>query len=91
MKAGLVGAMGFVFTPLQLGESMLLGASLAPTDAAAVFAVVKGHGLRPRLRGILEAESGTNDPVSIYLTATIAMLLVAPSEPWMPALAKVPL
>ena len=90
VKAGLVGLAAFLVTPLGLAESLLLGAILAPTDAAAVFAVVKGHGMRPRLRGILEAESGTNDPVSIYLTATLATLLVDPSGPWLSALALVP-
>lgn len=89
-KAGIVGLLAWWLTPLDLSESLLLGAILAPTDAAAVFAVVKGQGLRPRLRGILEAESGTNDPVSIYLTVTMVSLLVTPSAPWLPALAGIP-
>ena len=89
-KAGIVGLLAWLITPLSLPESMLLGAILAPTDAAAVFAVVKGRGLRPRLRGILEAESGTNDPVSIYLTVTLVGLLMVPDTPWLGALAGVP-
>ncbi|MFC4060952.1 potassium/proton antiporter [Planomonospora corallina] len=46
--------------------SLLLGAVLASTDAAAVFSVLRRLPLPPRLSGILEAESGFNDaPVVI--------------------------
>lgn len=64
-------------TPLSLTEGLLLGAVLAPTDAAAVFSVLKGRGLPARLRGVLEAESGTNDPVGIYLTIALSTLLTS--------------
>jgi cell volume regulation protein A len=48
----------------------LLGAVLAPTDAAAVFSVLRRLPLPPRLSGILEAESGFNDaPVVILVVA----------------------
>lgn len=51
----------------------LLGAILAPTDAAAVFSVIRRLPLRPRLAGILEAESGFNDaPVVILVFALSA-------------------
>ena len=64
-------------TPLPFTEGLLLGAVLAPTDAAAVFSVLKGRGLPARLRGLLEAESGTNDPVGIYLTVALSTLLTS--------------
>ncbi|MDN3352413.1 potassium/proton antiporter [Actinomadura sp. DC4] len=48
----------------------LLGAVLAPTDAAAVFSVLRRLPLPSRLSGILEAESGFNDaPVIILVVA----------------------
>ncbi|GAB2806167.1 potassium/proton antiporter [Actinoallomurus bryophytorum] len=48
----------------------LLGAVLAPTDAAAVFSVLRRLPLPPRLSGALEAESGFNDaPVIILVLA----------------------
>jgi NhaP-type Na+/H+ and K+/H+ antiporter len=50
--------------------SLLLGAVLAPTDAAAVFSVLRRLPLPTRLAGILEAESGFNDaPVIIIVLA----------------------
>jgi cell volume regulation protein A len=50
--------------------AMLLGAVLAPTDAAAVFSVLRRLPLPSRLSGILEAESGFNDaPVIILVLA----------------------
>jgi NhaP-type Na+/H+ and K+/H+ antiporter len=57
----------------------LLGAILAPTDAAAVFSVVRRLPLRPRLAGILEAESGFNDaPVVILVFALSAHTVRGP-------------
>jgi NhaP-type Na+/H+ and K+/H+ antiporter len=45
----------------------LLGAVLAPTDAAAVFSVLRRLPLPSRLSGILEAESGFNDAPVVIL------------------------
>jgi cell volume regulation protein A len=48
-------------------EALLLGSTVAATDAAAVFAVLRGSTLRRRLARTLEAESGVNDPVAVVL------------------------
>lgn len=46
--------------------SLTWGAVLSSTDVAAVFSVLRGVGVRPRLRAALELESGLNDaPVVI--------------------------
>lgn len=71
----IVGLASVLFTPLSVVEGLLLGAVLAPTDAAAVFSVLKGRGLPNRVRGVLETESGTNDPVGIYLTIALTALI----------------
>jgi cell volume regulation protein A len=48
-------------------EGMLLGAALAATDGAAIFAVLRGSTLRRRLARTLEGEAGMNDPVAVLL------------------------
>jgi cell volume regulation protein A len=75
----LIGVAGWLLTPLSLLEGLLLGAILAPTDAAATFNVLRGKGLPARMRAVLETESGTNDPVSINLTLVLTAVLVSGS------------
>ena len=64
---------------LSWRTAFLWGAVLSSTDAAAVFSVLRGVGVRPRLAGALELESGLNDaPVVIAV-----VLLAAPGPlPW---------
>src|SRR5262249_7919359 len=58
-------------------ESLLMGAVLASTDAAAVFLLIHSRGLRlrPRVGATLAVESGTNDPFAIFLTLIVGELL----------------
>ena len=66
------------FSPL---EGLLLGAIISSTDAAAVFAVLRSKGvhLRGRLKPLLELESGSNDPMAVFLTVAFLQLLTRPS------------
>jgi cell volume regulation protein A len=52
---------------LELWISVLLGAVTSPTDAAAVFSVLRNVPIPRRLRGVLEAESGLNDAPTVLL------------------------
>ncbi|MFC6086444.1 potassium/proton antiporter [Sphaerisporangium aureirubrum] len=53
-------------------SSLLLGAILASTDAAAVFSVLRRLPLPPRLAGILEAESGFNDAPTVIVVMMLS-------------------
>jgi hypothetical protein len=55
--------------PFRWTGALLLGAVVASSDAAAVFATLRHTRIRHRLARTLEAESGANDPVAIALTA----------------------
>ncbi|GAA1247955.1 potassium/proton antiporter [Kitasatospora nipponensis] len=60
--------------------SLLLGAVVSSTDAAAVFSVLRMVPLPPRLSGLLEAESGFNDAPVVILV--VAFATTGPFDPW---------
>jgi len=60
-------------------EGLLLGSIVASTDAAAVFALLRGSPLRPRLARLLEGEAGSNDPVAILLVLGFIEWISSPS------------
>ena len=68
---------------LDLGwrDALLLGAVLAPTDAAAVFSVLRKLPLPPRLSGMLEGESGLNDPPAVLAVTLLSDIGRHPPSP----------
>jgi len=69
-------------------QAMLIGAVVASTDAAAVFFLINARGLRlrPRVRAVLEVESGTNDPFAIFLALILVEILLLGEQSWSHAL-----
>lgn len=79
LTAGLIALCAQPLLGFTAIESLLLGAILASTDAAAVFFLLRVGGItiRERVRSTLEIESGTNDPMAIFLTISLVELLRA--------------
>jgi cell volume regulation protein A len=67
VTAGIVAVAAHVVVDLNWTLSLLLGAAVSSTDAAAVFASLRGTDVRRKLSSILEAESGLNDPFAALL------------------------
>lgn len=67
-----VGVLTHYLLGLPWDLALLLGAVTSPTDAAAVFSVLRRVPLRSSLRGVLEAESGLNDAPTVLLVVLLS-------------------
>ena len=84
VTAALTGLVARLVLDLGWIEALLLGAVVASTDAAAVFFLLHARGLRlrPRVGATLEVESGTNDPIAIFLTILLVEILLLGEQAW---------
>jgi cell volume regulation protein A len=71
VTAVVVAGLGIALLGLPRQLAWLLAAVVAPTDAAAVFAILRRTPLPPRLAAILQVESGANDPIAVLLTVAV--------------------
>lgn len=83
ITALVVGLLATVLLDLSIVEGLLVGSIMSSTDAAAVFSILrsKGIGLKGKLKPLLELESGSNDPMAIFLTVGLIELILQPDLP----------
>jgi cell volume regulation protein A len=81
ITAVLVGLFARIVLGFSLLEGVLLGAIVSATDAAAVFSVLRARsvGLKGHVRPLLELESGSNDPMAVFLTTGLIGIVTHPA------------
>lgn len=82
ITAVIVGATVMWIASVPFSLAMLIGAAVAPTDAAAVGSMLAKArlALPERVLALLEVESGLNDPMSIFLTVFVIHVITEPSS-----------
>mgnify|MGYP005836674193 FL=1 len=80
LTAFCLGIFSHYVLKLSFVSGMLLGAVISSTDAAAVFSVLRSKqvSLRGQLKPLLELESGSNDPMAVFLTIGLIQLTIVP-------------
>ncbi len=82
VTTGIVATASVLLFGIPWSGAMLIGAVLAPTDAAAVGVLLRRArlALPDRLTALLEVESGLNDPMSVFLTVLFVEVLTHPGS-----------
>ncbi len=77
LTAIITGIFAMYILKFSFLQAMLLGSIVSSTDAAAVFAILRSKriSLKKPLKPLLEFESGSNDPMAVFLTIGFIGLL----------------
>jgi cell volume regulation protein A len=77
VTAAIVGLVAVVAFGVSWPQGLLIGATVASTDAAAVVSLLhlRKLDIHARVSATLEVESGINDPMAIFLTVLLVELL----------------
>ncbi|MBM7844426.1 potassium/proton antiporter [Herpetosiphon giganteus] len=77
LSASMVAAVAVWLFDLPPLVGLLLGAIISSTDAAAVFNVLRTRGVRlpEPVESLIELESGSNDPIAVFLTIGLTSFL----------------
>ena len=80
LTAASVGLFATYVLDFSLLEGLLLGSIVSSTDAAAVFSILRSRDvqLKGKLEPLLELESGSNDPMAVFLTIGFTQLIITP-------------
>ncbi len=78
LTSAIVAMAAYLIFDITLLQAFLVGAIVGSTDAAAVFATLKERNIKAKMGATLEAESGTNDPMAVFLTVGIIELIMIP-------------
>jgi potassium/hydrogen antiporter len=83
ISAVVVGVIISSLLNFSLLEGLLIGSIMASTDAAAVFSILRSKAvkLKGNLEPLLELESGSNDPMAVFLTIGFTQLIANPDQP----------
>jgi cell volume regulation protein A len=80
LTAAIAGVFAVYILKFSLLEGMLLGSIVSSTDAPSVFNILRSKriSLKKPVKSLLEFESGSNDPMALFLTASFISLLTVP-------------